>query len=213
MEKILVVEDSRAVQMAIAGLLEGYELVSARNEQECFNALSSNVFDLIILDVFLDGASGWDICKRLREDNKYLNTPILFLTAARQPKDLLQCFQSGGNDYIAKPFTPEELLVRVQTHLRVKKLSEELTRKKELEAVNALVITYNHEINNALTIALAKVEKIRLNAPSEDIDKLQKALNRISDLVKTIGELKEVKRSSYSNQTQMISIHTPKKVG
>jgi PAS domain S-box-containing protein len=82
--------------------------------------------DLILLDVQLPGADGFEICRRLKADPATMEIPVLFMTVRMEPADKLRGFQAGAVDYITKPFQSEEVLARVTTHLRLRQLSESL---------------------------------------------------------------------------------------
>ncbi len=74
--------------------------------------------DLIVLDVILPGVDGFDICKQIRRNSRLKTTPIIFLTARNQESDRVRGLEIGGNDYVVKPFSVRELLMRVKVRLR-----------------------------------------------------------------------------------------------
>jgi len=118
MKRILVVEDEPDMQSGIKDNLEfeGYEVDTASDGQEGLHKILSNTFDLVLLDVMLPHISGFDVCKKARhEDN---NTPIIFLTAKGEEIDKVIGLESGGDDYLTKPFSLRELLARVKAVLR-----------------------------------------------------------------------------------------------
>jgi DNA-binding NtrC family response regulator len=90
---------------------------------------------LILLDVMLPGVSGFETCRRLKQDAFTRDIPVIFLTAREEPGNVVEGFRAGGVDYITKPFRTEEVLSRVHTHLTLHRRTEELRRKtEELEA-------------------------------------------------------------------------------
>ena len=115
--KILVVDDNPEIRNIVNILLsgEGYEITEAANGEEALARLSETAFDLIILDVMMPGMDGYQTCLGIR---KISNAPILFLSARTQDGDKTLGFQSGGDDYLAKPFSYNELLSRVKALLR-----------------------------------------------------------------------------------------------
>lgn len=118
MAKILVVEDEEHMLMGLRDNLEfeGYEVEIAGDGEEGLSKILKHNFDLIILDVMLPKISGFDICKKVRQQS--IETPIIFLTAKSEEIDKVIGLESGGDDYMTKPFSLRELLARVKAVLR-----------------------------------------------------------------------------------------------
>lgn len=116
--KILVVEDEHRLAQAIKEGLEQemYAVDTAYDGEEGYNTAYSDEYDLIILDVMLPNLTGYEVCKKLREDNNH--TPILMLTAKDRDSDVVKGLDNGADDYLAKPFSFEVLLARVRALLR-----------------------------------------------------------------------------------------------
>ena len=116
--KILIVEDDPHILLGLEEVLksEGYETVSCNRGDEAVAAVTKLQPMLIVLDVMLPGASGYDICKALRA--KKIATPILMLTAKGQEIDKVIGLDLGADDYVTKPFGVRELLARIQALLR-----------------------------------------------------------------------------------------------
>jgi len=114
MSNILVVDDEKVLGESIKDALasEGYEVKIASNGQIGFDLISSEPFDLIILDVMMPEINGIDLCKKVREMN--VLTPILFLTVNNDPEDRILGLEAGGDDYLGKPFHLKELLLRTR---------------------------------------------------------------------------------------------------
>ncbi|MDR3456330.1 MAG: response regulator transcription factor [Verrucomicrobiae bacterium] len=116
--KILIVEDDPHILLGLEEVLksEGYETASCNRGDEAVAAVTKLQPTLIVLDVMLPGASGYDICKALRA--KKISTPILMLTAKGQEIDKVIGLDLGADDYVTKPFGVRELLARIQALLR-----------------------------------------------------------------------------------------------
>jgi DNA-binding response OmpR family regulator len=116
--KILIVEDDPHILLGLEEVLksEDYETVSCNRGDEAVAAVARFQPVLIVLDVMLPGASGYDICKQLRA--KKISTPILMLTAKGQEIDKVVGLDLGADDYVTKPFGVHELLARIQALLR-----------------------------------------------------------------------------------------------
>lgn len=116
MYKILIADDEADVVSLIRDYFEinGYEVLRAYNGQEALE-LAVKQPDIILLDVNMPKVDGISVCKRIRD---YVNCPILFLTARIEEADKITGFAAGGDDYIVKPFSIEELGARVAAHIR-----------------------------------------------------------------------------------------------
>lgn len=126
---ILVVDDDQMIRNSLARILsyEGYEVETAKDGEEGLFSHAKAKHDLVILDVSMPGLSGIDVCKRLKLRSP--STPVLFLSAKDEVGDRVLGLESGGDDYLVKPFAFEELLARIAALLRrrIEKLPEILT--------------------------------------------------------------------------------------
>ncbi len=122
MQNILVIEDHETTSRTIRLYLErdGYKVETHADGISGLAAAKQSYFDLIIVDLMLPGLDGREICQRLRkETNKSLNQiPIIMLTALSTQTDILKGFNLGADDYVTKPFSPNELIARVKARLR-----------------------------------------------------------------------------------------------
>ncbi len=119
MKKALLIEDSAEYQLLVrVALAESFQVHSAHDATEAGQELLKNTFDLILIDVGLPGRDGLALCEELRRDSRFASTPILFVTGRREPSDLVSGFAAGADDYIFKPFHPEELRARVEARVK-----------------------------------------------------------------------------------------------
>ena len=125
--KILLVEDDSALRGALEELLcrEGYDVVKASNVRSARDGLDATA-DLVILDVGLPDGDGVELCRSWRSEG--VQTPILFLTAKDEEMDVVRGLDSGGNDYVTKPFRMQELLSRIRALLRRNQRDTTITR-------------------------------------------------------------------------------------
>ncbi len=116
-KKILIVDDEKSICDVITTYLkkEGFLPLTAMNATAALQQIDEERPDLIILDVMLPDMNGVDLCTEIRK--KY-NTPILFLSCKTEAIDKIVALSVGGDDYVTKPFLPEELIARVKAHLR-----------------------------------------------------------------------------------------------
>lgn len=111
--KLLLIEDEPFLAKVVADSLKhkGYVVTCAPDGKKGYNLFLNQKFDLIILDVMLPQTDGFTLAKQIRARNQQI--PILFLTAKTETEDLIEGYKSGGNDYLKKPFSLEELFLRI----------------------------------------------------------------------------------------------------
>lgn len=117
MQKILIVEDDEEIALLEKDYLEmsGYEVSIVADGRKALDVLRQEEFQLLLLDLMLPGMSGYEICKRVREQ---MEIPILMVTAKTETIDKIRGLGLGADDYIVKPFDPAELVARVNAHLK-----------------------------------------------------------------------------------------------
>jgi DNA-binding response OmpR family regulator len=119
-KRILVVEDERDNQEILRHYLEkaGYEMKGCVSGEEGFKALPDFLPDLVLLDVNLPGADGYEICRRIRKDARFARLPIIMITVNTKPEETVKGLRLGADDYVGKPFEPKEILARIAALLR-----------------------------------------------------------------------------------------------
>lgn len=117
-KKILIVDDDPDIREILKILLgsEGYLMLEAENGEQAINIISNDkTVELMILDIMMPGLSGVEVCQKIRNFSKI---PVLFLTAKSQDKDKIEAYSDGGDDYLVKPFSQTELLLKVNALIR-----------------------------------------------------------------------------------------------
>lgn len=149
MKKIILIEDETSVVSFIKkGLQEnGYEISVAFDGRTGVNLVQSNEFDLVILDIMLPEMNGLDVCKEIRKTNNHV--PILFLTALGASENIVLGLESGGDDYLVKPFKFIELVARVKSLLR--RSNGNIQEVEEPEIDNEYVFQFSDLILNDYT--------------------------------------------------------------
>ena len=139
MANILAVDDETAILTMIQKILsrDGHQ-VTVVSDSQMLEAVQLEQFDLILLDIMMPGKDGFTVCKEIRGKT---DCPILFLTAKIEEQDKINGLLSGGDDYITKPFSIDELGVRVMAHLRREKRGRQ--SKKESEETKGFRIRYD----------------------------------------------------------------------
>jgi DNA-binding response OmpR family regulator len=126
--KILLAEDEPSLAMIVKESLEtrNFEVTPAENGKIALDIFLKNSFDILVLDVMMPLLDGFSVATEVRKNNK--NIPIIFLTAKSQVQDVVEGFGVGGNDYLKKPFSTEELIVRINA--LVNRKTNNLVEKK-----------------------------------------------------------------------------------
>ncbi len=143
---ILVVDDEAVNRLVLHNHLTqfDYRLTEAANGADALAALENDAsIDLILLDIMMPRLSGYEVCRYVRRTRPASELPIIFLSARNQTKDLAAGFHAGGNDYLSKPFSREELMVRLAHHLAL------VEANRQLEAQRAELARVNHALVNA----------------------------------------------------------------
>ena len=139
--RILVVDDEPINHQVIKNHLQvgNYELVQAMNGEEALQQLEQNQsFDLVLLDLMMPRMSGYEVCQHIRKQYLPSELPVIMVTAKNQVADVVQGLDLGANDYLAKPFTKDEFLARVKTHLNLHRINKVTNRFVPAEFIRAL---------------------------------------------------------------------------
>jgi DNA-binding response OmpR family regulator len=149
---VLIVEDEPDMNKLLAEVLSayGFEPIRAATGEQALDLLTTRTPDAVILDLMLPGLSGYELCRRLKGARRTNPIPILILTALDRPEDRLHGYESGADDYLTKPFSPDGLVTRLQACLDRRRQAAAATGAIEMtlepaeapstmKAVNALV--------------------------------------------------------------------------
>ncbi|MCP4188263.1 MAG: response regulator transcription factor [Gammaproteobacteria bacterium] len=149
--KLLIVEDETAIRVGLVDVFvfHGYEVDSVEHGEAGLHKALTGLYDLILLDVMLPGMNGFDICQRIREQDR--QQPVIMLTAKTSDEDIVQGLTLGADDYIAKPFSVTQLVLRVQAVLRRAGIGEQQQREICLNN-NRVVDTDNLNIMDSNTL-------------------------------------------------------------
>ena len=143
MESILLVDDNATNLQVLYQTLEGEgcKLLVAKDGEAALGIARRAKPDLILLDIMMPGIDGFEVCRQLKADHATSDIPIIFLSALDQTEDKVKGLQLGAVDYVSKPFQPDEIKARVNTHLTIHRLNREVENQKnqlehELEVVS-----------------------------------------------------------------------------
>ena len=136
--KILIIDDSiEHIKILISLLADQHEVFFARSGEEGLEMLSTVMPDLILLDIVMPGMDGFEVCRRIKENGKWRETPLIFISVQGADDDETKGLELGAIDYIAKPFNPAIVRARINNHLQLR------TAMLELERMYALALDAN----------------------------------------------------------------------
>jgi DNA-binding response OmpR family regulator len=124
---VLIVDDTPSMRDALGALLlpEGYHLAFAASGQEALDRLQELSPDVILLDVMMPGMDGFQVCERLKADERWRHIPTILVTSLDSQEDLVRGLDAGADEFLTKPVTGLELRARVRTMLRIKQQFDE----------------------------------------------------------------------------------------
>ncbi|MBN2773481.1 MAG: hybrid sensor histidine kinase/response regulator [Prolixibacteraceae bacterium] len=194
---LLIVDDNMNNIQVLANMLSnnGFNVEFATNGKSALQWMEEETFDLILLDVMMPEMNGFEVCEKIRKTKKYKEIPVIFLTAKTDKESTVKGFNSGGNDYLTKPFDQRELLARVNTQLELKRNRDKLTRvnswleQKVAERTKELnlALTEVTHLNNKL-LQLDEVKSEFLKMISHEIRTPLNGIIGFTDIIKNSNE-------------------------
>lgn len=237
---ILVVDDTEQNVRLLAHVLkkEGYEILAAFSGKDALELVKKKKPEIILLDVMMPDMNGFEVCKALKKKASTRDIPVIFLSALSEIDSKVKGFKAGGVDYITKPFQREEVLARIDLHVRLTRLQNQLEekidalqeREERLNELNRhkddLMRVVSHDIRNPVTgiIGVAQLLKESHDSLSEDDQitmfqtiedsgrKIQKLVNDLlqKDVAeKGIGRLNKEKVSIDELVNSVVKLHQP----
>ena len=201
---ILIADDNHAIVRQFGDVLTraGYEVTAVSSGEEALAVMDTVQPCLILLDADMPGGSAFDVCRTLKKDPHTFDIPVLFVTSRRNQQDIITGFQVGGQDYVNKPYSQDELLARVQTHLTLRQAQQKLkaseARYRELAIRDDLTDFYNTRyLYQTLQGQLDVCGNRSLSVVFIDIDDFKKVVDSYGHLngSRTIAELADVVRA------------------
>ena len=204
-KKILIVDDEEKNIKLIKGILASgrYQVYEALNGEEALKQVAEHDPDLILLDIMMPGMDGFEVCKRLKEDESTKMIPIVMVTALNEKEHSISAMKVGADDFLTKPVDHTEIQVRVKSLLRIKSYHDSLlASNKEIseknEQLQALEKTKEelthmiiHDLRTPLMVISANLELLQLNGEAFS----EKQLHKLETSVRSCGEINQLIQS------------------
>jgi len=213
--RILIVDDepdNRQVLRTLLSLKGGYEVDQAADGEEALSRVADAIPHLILLDVMMPGIDGFTVCRRIKAEARTRDIPVILLTAKGDVRSKIKGLEAGADDYITKPFHPDEVLARVRSLLTIADLRGKLVHAERLAAVAQVAVTVKHEINNPLSVIQGNAELLQASlpdAPDAVIGKLESIVEQVGRIQQALSRLDNLRRAettTYQDGTLMISL-------
>jgi signal transduction histidine kinase len=193
--RILIVDDHEPLRAAVQMVLEteGYDVLVAANGVHALDLLEEYHPDLIVADIMMPGMDGYDFCRAVRARPEGVSTPFIFLTARSEREDVLKGKALGVEDYLTKPFHPEELLVVVRARLERAQVVREVVDLEVERLKEQILATLGHELRTPLTHVISYADLILDDAAALPPEMLRDSLVTIREggerMSRLVGDL------------------------
>ncbi len=222
MTRILIVDDNAVNRDLVRAALQiehpDYICEEAEDGMQAFARAQQGLPDLILLDIMMPGMDGFGVCARLKADSVLRTIPVIMITALDQLDDKVRGFRAGAADYIIKPFSGEEIVARVDAHLRIKRYQDDLremnvklkqaqdavVQSARMSAVGSLAAGVAHEFNNILGIMKGHLQLYYARQSPESLARLLDVLQGLVDrgIHVVRGLLNFSRRGSHETRTR-----------
>lgn len=200
---VLAIDDNRNNLLLLCGMLKerGFRVRPATSGKLGLQAAKFMPPDVILLDVNMPDMDGYEVCRELKQSEVLKQIPVIFLSALGESMDKLRAFESGGFDYITKPFKVEEVAARIDTQVTIRRLRQDLQKRyEELQEAeqlrDKLVNLIVHDLRNPLGVVLTSLDYIlyRNNLNSSDAQLLDSALGQANLMNGMIDDMLDIGR-------------------
>ena len=203
-KKILIVDDAEDTVELLKKRFrsEGYDTAEAYNGEEALQRVPEYIPDLVVLDVMMPKIDGYEVCQRLKADEKTKYIPVLMLTAKGEVEHKVRGLNIGADDYMSKPFDYKELSARIRSLLSIRETHEKKVVEEKSGALEQMMEQVAHEIRNPLTSIGGFARKVFSRLAEDDPNKryMQMIIEDVGVLESMIKQLIELKSLSISRK-------------
>lgn len=187
----MIVDDDQINSRILALRLKkrGFLVETVTSGKECLDSLQNDIPDLIMLDVVMPEMDGIEVLKSIRSVYSSIDIPVIMATAKNDVAGIVEALKIGANDYMEKPVNIDIAEARINAQINAVRNYRDAMAKKEVESINILIATYNHEINNPLTIAYGLLRKAKKEQSVEYFDRIGDSLQRVAKIVREIEKI------------------------
>jgi len=210
--KLLIIDDSEDFRVLASKKLGdmGYAVAVWPTGTGSLEAIRAESPDLVLLDIVMPQRDGKEVLKEIRQLYSPVDLPVIMMTASVDNQDLLAAFDLGANDFVLKTTDFKVVARRIESHLKLVGLSRQVALLKELEAIRAVIIAFNHEINSPLMAALAYAENLQEEHPENPQNvSLTKSLLSIVEILKKTSDIlpkTSVEFETYMGEAKMLKL-------
>lgn len=193
MYTILVIDDSEQILDDVTELLEleNYHVITAQDGKQGLAQVNAHKPDLVLCDVTMPNMDGYQVLEALRENPETVMLPFIFLTARSSYSDMRSGMKLGADDYLLKPFTPDELLKTVASRLKRLATDRERAQQQLAELRHNIIVALPHELRTPLNSILGFSEFLIHHADVSNVDQIREVANYIYDAGKRLLSLTE----------------------
>jgi putative two-component system response regulator len=214
---VLIVDDVPENLHLLAAVLKRASLVPrpVTSGRLAIEAAVADPPELVLLDIGMPEMSGLEVCRWFKQDERLRNIPIIFISGLQETDDKVEAFRAGGIDYISKPFQDQEVLIRVKTHLRLKKLQAKLaSHNAELEQRVAEQVKTISTSQMAIIFALAKLAESRDDDTGKHVERVRTFGKMLAEQMRETGlHAADLTTAFIENLYQTAALHDIGKVG
>lgn len=213
---IMIVDDEMINLRIVDSMLktENFKTILIQNPANALETAVVNLPDIILLDISMPGKDGFSVCRELKNNPATAKIPVLFLSGQHGSEFIVKGLEAGAQDYITKPFNAPELIARVETHIKLKIMFEQLIEAEQIKALHAAMVSQNHNLNQLTTSILGQVEILDMLMERENISgkfsdsvrAIEKAALDMDDIIKKFTKISRMKFEKYSEKTEMLDL-------
>jgi len=207
---VMVVDDAETnIDILVETLGDDYDVSVAMDGESALQDISNSPPDLILLDIMMPGMDGYEVCERLKADEKTLSIPVIFITAKTEVEDEVKGFDIGGVDFITKPISPPVVLARVKAHLALKRekelLKENMRLREDVERIT------HHDLKTPLNAILGYPQVMRNDDNLTDeqlkyINRIESSGRKLLNMINLSLDIYKMEQGTYEVESESVDL-------
>ncbi|PKK89537.1 MAG: hypothetical protein CVV64_14105 [Candidatus Wallbacteria bacterium HGW-Wallbacteria-1] len=206
---ILVVDDTPGNLKILSGMLQawGFRVQAAKSGELALKLALNQPPHMVLLDIDMPDMNGYEVCSRMKQSHALKEVPVIFISALTETMDKVRAFSCGGIDYITKPFQPDEVRVRVSTHLKIqdqkRQLNENYKKLKKMENLrDNLVHMIAHDMRSPLTCIVSSLQLFEMqvgnkinSSEKEDLARAIQSSIKLNEMISSMLDLSRMENN------------------